>query len=96
VDGLERLCREVCLLSVEQATLIASHDVLGISNRCGPVEALSERTSVDRWGPHGGRRPCVDVLQQLAPLIREDAAHEYCNHVLLVKIPIDEPKGFGS
>jgi hypothetical protein len=81
---------------VELATFAASHDVLGISDRCGPVEALSERTSDDRSGGNVvATRPRVAVLQQLAPLIREDAVHEYSSRTLLVKIPIDEPEGFG-
>jgi hypothetical protein len=62
--GLERLCWEVRLPSVELATLIASHNVLGVSDRCGPVEALPERASDDC---SGGRMvvagPRVDVLQ---------------------------------
>jgi hypothetical protein len=62
-DGLERLCWEVCLPSVELATLADSHDVLGISDRSGPVKTLSKHAADD---DSGGRMvaacPRVDVL----------------------------------
>jgi hypothetical protein len=36
-DGLEHLCREVSLSSVELAPFTASYDVLGVHHRRGPV-----------------------------------------------------------
>jgi hypothetical protein len=62
------LCWELCLSSVQLVTLAASHDVLGISDRCGPVKALSKRAFDDSSGGHveatGSR---VDVLISWRP-----------------------------
>jgi hypothetical protein len=40
----------VHLPGVELATFVASDDVLGVNDRCGPVEAVSERASDDHSG----------------------------------------------
>jgi hypothetical protein len=48
---------------MEPTTLAASHDVLGISDRCGSVEALPERAPDDRSvGRVVAAGPHVDVL----------------------------------
>jgi hypothetical protein len=44
-DGLKRLCWEMSLSGVKLAPFTASYDVLGVRNRCGPVETLSESLS---------------------------------------------------
>jgi hypothetical protein len=41
-DGLERLRREMSLSSIELTPFTASYDVLGVCDRCGLVETLSE------------------------------------------------------
>jgi hypothetical protein len=48
---------------VELATLATSHDVLGISDHCGLVEAFQEHAPEDRSGGHVvAAGPHVDVL----------------------------------
>jgi hypothetical protein len=63
-DGLMRLRQEVRLPSVELATFAASHNALGVSDCCGPIEALPKCASDDC---SGGRMvaigPRMDVLQ---------------------------------
>jgi hypothetical protein len=44
-DGLERLRQEMSLLSIELAPFTVSHDVLGVYDRCGPIETLSKSLS---------------------------------------------------
>jgi hypothetical protein len=62
-DSLERLRWKVSLLRVELATLATSHDVLGISDHCGLVEAFQEHAPEDRSGGHVvAAGPHVDVL----------------------------------
>jgi hypothetical protein len=84
-DGLECLCQEVSLSSVELTPLTASYDVLGVFDCCGLVETLSEglpdkcsRTGVVTAGAG------MYLLQQLTTLIPEDAPHEYVSCSTLV------------
>jgi hypothetical protein len=69
------------LSSVELAPFTASHDVLGVCDRRGPVETLLKslsdkcsRTGVVTIGAG------MYLLQQLAALIPEDAPHEYADN----------------
>jgi hypothetical protein len=41
-DGLKCLRQEVSLSSVELASLVASHNVIGVRHRHGPIQTLSE------------------------------------------------------
>jgi hypothetical protein len=84
-DGLECLCREVSLSSVELVPFIAPYDVLGVCDCCGLVETLSEslpdkcsRTDMVTVGAG------MYLLQQLTALIPEDAPHEYAGCSMLV------------
>jgi hypothetical protein len=47
-DGLERLRREMSLSGVKLAPFTVSYDVLGVHDRCGQVETLSESLSDKR------------------------------------------------
>jgi hypothetical protein len=85
------------LSSVELAPFIAPQDVLGVCNRCGPVETLSEslpgkcsQTGVVTAGAG------MYLLQQLAALISEDALHEYAGCPTLVELTVDEDESFCS
>jgi hypothetical protein len=77
-DRLQRLRRQVSLSRIELAPFTAPHDVLRVSDRCGPVETLSE-IFPDKSSRTGVVSAGADMyfLQQLATLIPEDAPHEY-------------------
>jgi hypothetical protein len=66
---LEDVCRKVGLAGIELAPFAGAHDLAGISDRSGPVEALAERVAHE-----GARRrvvsayASVDVSKELAPL----------------------------
>jgi hypothetical protein len=68
-DCLEGVRREVGLAGVKLAPLARTHDLAGISNRSGPIEALEECIAHE-----GARRRVVaaharvNVLKELAPL----------------------------
>jgi hypothetical protein len=96
-DSLKRLRQEVSLSSVELASFTTPHDVLGVCDRRGPVETLSEslsdkcsRTDVVTTGAG------MYLLQQLAALISEDAPHEYAGSPMLVEFAVDEDERFSS
>ena len=73
-DGLQNVGREVHFSSIELATLAGPHDVSGVSDRGGPVKALSKRITHE-----GARRgvvtadASVDVMDQLFALGDGDA-----------------------
>ena len=74
-DGLQSVGREVCLPGVELATLTGPHNISGVGDCCGPVEALSKRVAHE-----GARRgvvaadASVDDPDQLLALGDGDAA----------------------
>jgi hypothetical protein len=69
MDCLEGVCREVGPAGIKLAPFAGAHDLAGISDRSGPVEALAERIA------HESVCCCVvaayarvNVSKELAPL----------------------------
>jgi hypothetical protein len=88
---------EMSLSGVELAPFTAPHDVLRVSDHCGPVETLSNsfpdkcsRTGVVTTGAG------MYFLQQLTALILVDAPHEYAGSPALVEFAVDEDESFCS
>jgi hypothetical protein len=66
---LEDVCRKVGLAGVELAPFVGAHDLAGISDRSGPVEALAERVAHEgAWHHVVAAYTRVDVSKELAPL----------------------------
>jgi hypothetical protein len=88
---LEDVCRKVGLAGVELAPFAGAHDLAGISDRSGPVEALAERVA------HEGAR-CrvvaayarVDVSKEHAPLRDRYASLQDARCGALVQLAVDE------
>ena len=67
--------REVRLSSVKLATLAGPHDIGGVGDRGGPVEALSKRvTHESAWGGVMAADASMDVTDQLLALGDGDAS----------------------
>ena len=67
--------REVCLSSIELATLAGPHDVGGVGDRGGPVKALSEHVAHEgTWCSVVITNAGMDVPDQLPALGNGDAA----------------------
>ena len=72
-DCLECLGRQVGLPSIVLTPFIGAHDLLGVGNCSGPVEALSE--CISNQGPRCSMMtadPTVDVIQQKFSLFARD------------------------
>jgi hypothetical protein len=66
---LEDVCRKVGLEGVELAPFAGAHNLTGISDRGGPVEALVERVAHEgAWRRVVTAYARVDVSKELAPL----------------------------
>jgi hypothetical protein len=68
MDGLLHLCWEMSLSRVVLASFIDVHRLIGVSDRCWPVEALAERLAYE--GTRSGVVTAfahVNVLDQLPP-----------------------------
>ena len=82
--------REVRLPSVELATLTGSHDVGGVGDRGGPVEAFSKCVTHE-----GARRgvvtadASVDVTDQLLALGDGDASLQNARGTMFVQLVVD-------
>jgi hypothetical protein len=85
------------LPGVELASFAASHNVLRVGDRRGPVKTLSEGFP-DKCSRSGmvSTRASMYLLQYLAALISEDAPHEYVGRPALVKLAADEDKSLCS
>jgi hypothetical protein len=65
----EGVRREVGLAGVELAPFAGAHDLAGISDRGGPVEALTERVAHEgAWRCVVATHTRVNVLKELAAL----------------------------
>jgi hypothetical protein len=63
------VCRKVGLAGVELAPFAGAHDLAGISDRGGLVEALAERVAHEgAWRGVVAAYALVDVSKELAPL----------------------------
>ena len=69
-DGLELLCRQMGLSSVELASFTPTDDLLCISQRGGPVKTLAKGFSDQRpWGHVMSADPDMDLEEELCPLV---------------------------
>jgi hypothetical protein len=60
---------EVDFAGVELAPLASAHDLVGVSDRGGPVEALAKRISHEgTWCRMVAAHARMDVAEELAPL----------------------------
>jgi hypothetical protein len=63
------VCRKVRFAGVELAPFAGAHDLAGIKDRCGPIEALVERVAHEGvWRRVVTAYARVDVSKELAPL----------------------------
>jgi hypothetical protein len=82
--------REISLVGIELAPLAGAHDLVGISNRGGPIKALAERIA-----HKGARRRVVatytrvDVSNKLMAVGDGDAPLQDTRHGALVQLAID-------
>ena len=77
-DGLELLCRQMGLPSVELASFKPADDLLCISQHGGPVKTLAKGFSDQRpWGHMMSTNPSMDLEEELLPLVGGDALHEH-------------------
>jgi hypothetical protein len=66
---LQDVCRQVGFAGVELAPFTGAHDLAGIGDRGGPVEALAERVAHEgAWRRVVTAYARVDVSKELAPL----------------------------
>jgi hypothetical protein len=87
---------EIGLAGVELAPLAGAYDLVGVSDRGGPVEALVERIA------HEGTRhrvvathAYVDVSEELAPLGDGDAPLQDAERGALVQLTVNDGKRLG-
>jgi hypothetical protein len=67
-DCLEGVCREVSFVGIKLAPFAGAHDLAGISDRSGPVEALAERVAHESaWRCVVAAYARVNVSKELAP-----------------------------
>jgi hypothetical protein len=78
------------LACVELAPFAGAHDLVGIGNRCGPVEALAECVA------HEGAQRCmvaahahVDVSNELPTVWNGDASLQDAGHGALVQLTVN-------
>jgi hypothetical protein len=90
-DGLQDVCREIGLAGVELAPFAGAHDLAGVGDRGGPVEALAERIA------HEGAGCCVMatharmyIPEELAPLRDGHASLQDAGRGALVQLVADE------
>jgi hypothetical protein len=61
--------REIGLAGIELAPFIGAHDLAGIRDRSGPVEALAERVAHEgAWRLVVAAHARVNISKELAPL----------------------------
>ena len=96
-DGLELLCQQMSLPSVELASLTPADDLLRLSQRSGPVKTLSKGFSDQRpWGRVVSANFGVDLEEELLPLVDGDALHEYPRWTPFVEFVTKHNEGLGT
>jgi hypothetical protein len=90
------VCRKVGLAGIELAPFAAAHDLAGISDRGGLVEALPERVAHEgAWRRVVAAYARVDVSKELTPLRNEHASLQDARRGALVQLAIDEGERLG-
>jgi hypothetical protein len=85
------VCRKVGLAGVELAPFTGAHDLVGISDRSGSVEALAERVAHEGvWCRVVAAYARVDVSKELAPLRDRYASLQDARGGALVQLAVDE------
>jgi hypothetical protein len=94
--GLQGVSWEVGFMCVKLAPLTGAHDLVGISDRGGPIEALAERVA------HEGARcrvvathACVDVSNKFATVGNGDASLQDAGCGALVQLVVDYSERLG-
>jgi hypothetical protein len=83
--------REIGLAGVELAPFVGAHDLAGVGDRGGPVEALAERVAHESvWRRVVAAYPRVYVLEELVPLRDGHAALQDSRRGALVQLAVDE------
>jgi hypothetical protein len=83
-------------VGVELAPFAGAHDLSGISDRGGPVEALAERVAhKGAWCRVVTAYARVDVSKELAPLRDGNASLQDAWHNALVQVAVDEGERLG-
>jgi hypothetical protein len=71
---LQGVSWEIGLACVKLTSLAGAHDLVGISNRGGPIEALAERVAHEGvWRRVVATHACVDVLNEFLAVGDGDA-----------------------
>jgi hypothetical protein len=88
---LQDVRREVGLAGVKLAPLAGAHDLAGISDRGGPVEALAECVAHERaWRRVVAAYSLMYVLEELAPLRDRHATLQDSRRGVLVQLAVDK------
>jgi hypothetical protein len=92
-DALEDVCRKVGLVGVKLAPFAGAHDLTGINDRSGPVEALAECVAHESaWRRVVAAYAHVDVSKELASLRDGYALLQDARCGALVQLAVDEGK----
>jgi hypothetical protein len=87
------MCRKVGLAGVKLAPFAGAHDLAGINDRSGPVEALEECVAHESaWRRVVAAYTRVDVSKELAPLRDGYASLQDARRGALVQLAVDEGK----
>jgi hypothetical protein len=90
------VCREVGLASVELAPFAGAHDLAGVSDCGGPVEALAERVAHEGAGRGMvAAHARVYVPEGLAPVGDKHTSLQDARGGTLVQLAVDEGEGLG-
>jgi hypothetical protein len=90
------VCRKVRLAGVELAPFAGAHDLAGISDRSGPVEALAGRVAHEGvWRRVVAAYACVDVSKELVPLRDGHASLQDAQRGTLVQLTVNEGERLG-
>jgi hypothetical protein len=88
--------REVSLAGIKLAPIAGAHDLAGISDRSGPVEALAERVAHESvWRCVVAAYARVNVSKELAPLRDGHASLQDSQRGMLVQLAVDEGQRLG-
>ena len=95
-DGLELLCRQMGLPSVELASFIPVDDLLCVSLHGGLVKTLMKGFFDQRpWGRMISVDSGMDLVEELFPLVGRDALHEYPRWTSFVEFVTERDEGLG-